>query len=395
MARYDNDQDRERQRERDRDYNYDRDRGQQEHDRRYEGSHERRHLDLGQKSNEYGSHAGWGGQGFNQGSFGSYGGQGDRFYTQSGGQGYGAQQGYYGRETGGGMSTYQGPGSDQSWNRDNYSQGRGSERWGSQGTNQGNEDYRRQDRERWEERENRGRSAYPSQDMRGHEGGWGGYSGYDRNQGDQYRTGNEQRYDRDTRGWESGSSQRNWSGSQGWVGGQQGQQTWRGGSTMGQSGDWSGQRGQHYGRGPKGWQRSDDRIRDDIAERLAQHPDVDASEIEIEVHNAEVTLKGNVDSRDSKRAAEDIAEGVFGVRDVQNQIRVSRGFWGSIKDTLTGDSGGEKGEENQKDRSGQAQYTSGDVVSAGHSGAPTHTITPSPNEQQNTTKDRETTTSRK
>ncbi len=167
---------------------------------------------------------------------------------------------------------------------------------------------------------------------------------------------------------------------------------------MGQSSDSSGQRGQHYGHGPKGWQRSDDRIRDDIAEKLAQHPDVDASDIEVEVHNAEVTLKGNVDSRDSKRAAEDIAEGVFGVRDVQNQLRVSRGFWGTIKDTFTGDSSDDQRDENRKDNSGQAQQhtTSDEVVSAGHSGSPTHMITPQSGEPIGATtganKNRETTT---
>ncbi len=117
------------------------------------------------------------------------------------------------------MSTYQGPGSDQSWNRDNYGQGRGSG-WGSQGGNQGNDEYRRYDRDR-DDRNDRGRNYPSGQDMRGREGSWGGHSGYDRNQGEQYRGGNEQRYDRDAYRNESGSQQRNWSGSQGWVGQQQ------------------------------------------------------------------------------------------------------------------------------------------------------------------------------
>ncbi len=83
-----------------------------------------------------------------------------------------------------------------------------------------------------------------------------------------------------------------------------------------------GERGRHAGRGPKGWQRADDRIRDDINERLTDHPHIDASEIEVAVKNGEVTLSGTVDDRQAKRMAEDIAESVSGVREVHNQIRV-------------------------------------------------------------------------
>jgi hypothetical protein len=82
------------------------------------------------------------------------------------------------------------------------------------------------------------------------------------------------------------------------------------------------ERGRFTGRGPKGWQRSDDRIREDINERLTDHPHVDASEIEVTVKNGEVTLTGTVDERHAKRLAEDIAESVSGVREVHNQIRV-------------------------------------------------------------------------
>jgi len=43
------------------------------------------------------------------------------------------------------------------------------------------------------------------------------------------------------------------------------------------------QRGPHAGRGPKGYQRSDERIREDVCDRLTEHPAIDASEIEVEV----------------------------------------------------------------------------------------------------------------
>ena len=76
------------------------------------------------------------------------------------------------------------------------------------------------------------------------------------------------------------------------------------------------------GRGPKGYRRSDERIKEDISDRLADDWQVDASEIDVGVSNAEVTLSGTVDSRDARRRAEDIAEQVSGVSHVQNNIRV-------------------------------------------------------------------------
>ena len=80
--------------------------------------------------------------------------------------------------------------------------------------------------------------------------------------------------------------------------------------------------GPHTGRGPRGYQRSDERIRDDIYERLTAHGLIDATDIECRVANGEVTLTGFVDSRAAKRAAEDIAEDMYGVREVHNQLRV-------------------------------------------------------------------------
>ena len=80
----------------------------------------------------------------------------------------------------------------------------------------------------------------------------------------------------------------------------------------------------HRGRGPKGYARSDDRIRDDVSDRLTDDWIVDASNIEVTVASGEVTLAGTVDSRDAKRRAEDCAEGASGVRHVQNNLRVQK-----------------------------------------------------------------------
>lgn len=84
------------------------------------------------------------------------------------------------------------------------------------------------------------------------------------------------------------------------------------------------ERGQFTGRGPKGYRRSDERIAEDVNEALAQHPDLDASEIEVKVQNGDVTLSGTVEDRRYKRMAEDAAERCSGVNDVHNQIRVQR-----------------------------------------------------------------------
>jgi osmotically-inducible protein OsmY len=78
----------------------------------------------------------------------------------------------------------------------------------------------------------------------------------------------------------------------------------------------------HRGRGPRGYVRSDERIREDVSDRLTDNPILDASGIEVSVANGEVTLSGSVDSRYSKRLAEDIAEEVSGARHVQNNLRV-------------------------------------------------------------------------
>jgi osmotically-inducible protein OsmY len=78
----------------------------------------------------------------------------------------------------------------------------------------------------------------------------------------------------------------------------------------------------HRGKGPKGYRRSDDRIRDDVSDRLTDDPDVDATDITVTVRDGEVTLDGNVDSRFAKRRAEDCAEAVSGIQHVQNNLRV-------------------------------------------------------------------------
>jgi len=75
-------------------------------------------------------------------------------------------------------------------------------------------------------------------------------------------------------------------------------------------------------RGPSNFQRQDRRIYEDVCERLTDDDRIDASEIQVNVANGEVTLTGNVRSRQAKRRATFIIEDIFGVRDVHNNIRV-------------------------------------------------------------------------
>jgi BON domain-containing protein len=84
-----------------------------------------------------------------------------------------------------------------------------------------------------------------------------------------------------------------------------------------------GARGRHSGRGPRGYRRSDERIREDVNERLTFDGEVDATEILVRVENGEVTLEGTVGDRHQKRRAEDLAASARGVRDVHNRLIVA------------------------------------------------------------------------
>lgn len=90
------------------------------------------------------------------------------------------------------------------------------------------------------------------------------------------------------------------------------------------SGGAIGSRENYSGRGPKDYKRSDDRIREDVSDRLEQDAFVDASDVTVDVRDGEVTLTGTVGTRQQKRAAEDCVETVSGVREVHNGLRVNR-----------------------------------------------------------------------
>jgi len=117
-----------------------------------------------------------------------------------------------------------------------------------------------------------------------------------------------------------------------------GSREYRGGSDRGWNTNYqSSSLGASYaGRGPKGYIRSDERIREDVCERLSEDDQVDASDIEVRVTDRKVTLSGSVENRRMKHVAEDIAEAVSGVEDVDNQVTVRKPFLKDIADRISG-----------------------------------------------------------
>lgn len=100
-----------------------------------------------------------------------------------------------------------------------------------------------------------------------------------------------------------------------------------GSATAGEGRRWtaSGYPGGHRGVGPQGYTRSDERIRDDVCERLTLHDAIDASRIEVDVSEGMVTLGGEVPERYMKHLAEDAVVETVGVKDVENSLRVKAG----------------------------------------------------------------------
>lgn len=80
--------------------------------------------------------------------------------------------------------------------------------------------------------------------------------------------------------------------------------------------------GPYSGLGPKGYNDAGDPTGQEVASRLTQHGQVDASNIEITIDNGEVLLEGTVDSEETKRLAQEALESIAGVGSVQNLLQV-------------------------------------------------------------------------
>jgi osmotically-inducible protein OsmY len=163
-----------------------------------------------------------------------------------------------------------------------------------------------------------GQSGYGQRGF-GHGGyGPGGYGGYGREQSGYGQPGG---FGQGAGGYSMGEQ-----GGQGAYGGY-GQQQW------GSPG------GQRMRRGPKGYKRSDERLKEDISERLMQSGHIDPSEVTVEVQNGKVTLEGTVPERRMKHQIEDLVDDCPGVQDIDNRVRVSRGESGATSESGTASSG--------------------------------------------------------
>lgn len=224
---------------------------------------------------------------------------------------------------------------------------RGQSREPQYSSGQGSYGQRDESRPGWYSRGRAG--TYDAGSGGGYQGGHGG-GGYGGSTGTDYsggRYGGQSAFSGSQAGY--GGTQGGYGGNQGYgygTGGDSSRRSFGSGYDQGFRGRDVGspgsdlrstQRGGFAGRGPKGYTRGDERIREDVCERLSADDDVDATEIEVRVQNGEVTLAGSVETRSMKRQAEDLAEEVSGVKDVHNNLRVLKGFLNEIKDKVTGE----------------------------------------------------------
>ncbi|MEX2217937.1 MAG: BON domain-containing protein [Phycisphaerales bacterium] len=78
-------------------------------------------------------------------------------------------------------------------------------------------------------------------------------------------------------------------------------------------------------KGPRNYQRSDERLRDEVYDRLIQQTDIDVSEIECTITGGVVSLEGTVESRWERHQIEDLVDTVWGTRDIRNNLRIRSG----------------------------------------------------------------------
>jgi hypothetical protein len=91
------------------------------------------------------------------------------------------------------------------------------------------------------------------------------------------------------------------------------------------------------GKGPKGYTRADQRLLEEVCERLTADAELDAGDVTVVVRDAEVTLDGTVPDRHSKHLAEELSASVSGVRAVHNRLRAQRGLLSELGERLSRD----------------------------------------------------------
>jgi osmotically-inducible protein OsmY len=156
--------------------------------------------------------------------------------------------------------------------------------------------------------------SYDQEYDRGGQQNWRGHDG-----GSSYREGRQSDSEFSNSGGYSRSAGQNSRSSQWSDNGRRGISSF----DTSRSGQWGSKVESMRGKGPKGYRRSDERIQEELNDTLTDDDMLDASDIEVTVKNGEVTLSGTVNSREAKHRAEDIAEGISGIVNVENRIRVS------------------------------------------------------------------------
>ena len=76
--------------------------------------------------------------------------------------------------------------------------------------------------------------------------------------------------------------------------------------------------------GPRRRRKPDESLRQEIQEILIADPELEATDIEVEVEGGAVTLRGVVGDSDARLLAEELVESLAGVREVHNRLRVER-----------------------------------------------------------------------
>jgi osmotically-inducible protein OsmY len=238
----------------------------------------------------------------------------DYDYNQRGygGQGYNQLRNYENYGRGNEYNQGMGMSSDYGGNRDNVNE-YGFGGYGNQGTRSYGRGYGNA-------------SGHGNYSGRWNDNDYGGHGSTYGNMGD-YRSSYRSDWNRNrdwdrTRDWnrhrEGNEQDRDW-----WDKTKDEVSSWFGDEDADRRRNWDRMRG-HRGKGPKNYQRSEERIREDVCDHLSDDYIVDASDIDIKVSGSEVILAGIVNSREEKRRAEDIAESVSGVTNVQNQLRVGQ-----------------------------------------------------------------------
>lgn len=268
-------------------------------------------------------------------------------WSQSGGWGGSDPQSFRG-----GGSRQEGQGSFQHQQGYGQSQGGGyeSEEFG-RGYGGGQERYYGQSNPR---------PASPRYEHGGRQQGYGGGQGYGQQYGQSFGQGGDY-----------GQSGSGYGGGQQYGGQQFGGQQFGAQGGSGQYGMPGQQGSQRFGqqtqsnrnrRGPKDFVRSDERIREAVCERLSEEDSIDISEVSVNVKEGCVTLEGTVPERRMRHTIEDIADNCWGVKDVENHVRVQSQYGQSGQAGASGDltseasrsgsslSAKSKGREEQKDQ---------------------------------------------